>query len=88
MINIIRHARELMNTDRVYMVIGGTHLGPAKDEQVEKTIRELHQMDIQWLGVSHCTGLPVAARLAGEFRGRFFFNSAGSVITFPFSPSA
>jgi 7,8-dihydropterin-6-yl-methyl-4-(beta-D-ribofuranosyl)aminobenzene 5'-phosphate synthase len=85
MINIIHHARELMNSDRIYMVIGGTHLSPASSVQVDKTIQALREMDIQWLGVSHCTGLPVAARLAAEFEGRFFFNSAGTVIRFPFS---
>ena len=85
MINIIHHARELMNSERIYMVIGGTHLSPASGAQVDKTIQALREMDIQWLGVSHCTGLPVAARLAGEFEGRFFFNSAGTVIRFPFS---
>jgi 7,8-dihydropterin-6-yl-methyl-4-(beta-D-ribofuranosyl)aminobenzene 5'-phosphate synthase len=86
MINIIRHARKLMDTARVYMVIGGTHLGPASQAQVDKTIRALQEMDVAWLGVSHCTGLPVAARLANEFAGRFFFNSAGTVIHVPYRP--
>jgi 7,8-dihydropterin-6-yl-methyl-4-(beta-D-ribofuranosyl)aminobenzene 5'-phosphate synthase len=84
MINIIRHARKLMDSERVYMVIGGTHLGPASNEQVDKTIQALRDMDVAWLGVSHCTGLPVAARLAREFEGRFFFNSAGTVIRLPY----
>jgi 7,8-dihydropterin-6-yl-methyl-4-(beta-D-ribofuranosyl)aminobenzene 5'-phosphate synthase len=84
MINIIHHARKLMDTDRVYMVIGGTHLGPASDHQYRKTVEALREMDVTWLGVSHCTGLPVAAKLARDFEGRFFFNTAGSVIRFPF----
>jgi 7,8-dihydropterin-6-yl-methyl-4-(beta-D-ribofuranosyl)aminobenzene 5'-phosphate synthase len=84
MINIIHHARELMDTERVYMVIGGTHLGPAKDLQYRKTVEALRETDVTWLGVSHCTGLPVAAKLARDFEGRFFFNTAGSVIRFPF----
>jgi 7,8-dihydropterin-6-yl-methyl-4-(beta-D-ribofuranosyl)aminobenzene 5'-phosphate synthase len=85
MINIITHARELMDTDRVYMVVGGTHLSRASEEQVAKTVLALKEMEVRWLGVSHCTGLEVAARLAGEFPGRFFFNSAGTVIQFPFA---
>lgn len=87
MINIITHARKLMDTERVYMVIGGTHLARASETQVDRTVRALKEMDIPWLGVSHCTGLEVAARLAGEFEGRFFFNSAGTVIQFPFTRS-
>jgi 7,8-dihydropterin-6-yl-methyl-4-(beta-D-ribofuranosyl)aminobenzene 5'-phosphate synthase len=86
MINIITHARALMDTERVYMVIGGTHLSRASEEQIDKTVQALKDMDVRWLGVSHCTGLEVGARLAGEFPGRFFFNSAGTVIQFPFNP--
>ncbi len=84
MINIIRHAQKVMETDRVYMVIGGTHLGPASFQQLEKSIEALQEIDVAWLGVSHCTGLPVAVKLARAFEGRFFFNTAGRVITFPF----
>jgi 7,8-dihydropterin-6-yl-methyl-4-(beta-D-ribofuranosyl)aminobenzene 5'-phosphate synthase len=86
MINIITHARKVMDTERVHMVIGGTHLSRAAGKQIEKTVQALKEMDIRWLGVSHCTGLEVAARLAGEFPGRFFFNTAGTVIRFPFEP--
>lgn len=84
MINIIHHARQVMDTERVFMVIGGTHLGPAPSGQLKKSIEALQEMDIAWLGVSHCTGLPVAVTLAREFEGRFFFNTAGRVLTFPF----
>ena len=87
MINIIRHAQHLLNTEQIYMVMGGTHLQPASREQVDKTIRALREMEVSWLGVSHCTGLSVAARLAGEFEGHFFFNSAGTVTRFPFAPT-
>ena len=84
MINILHHARELMNTDKIHMVIGGTHLNPASQKQIERTIQSLKEINIPWIGVSHCTGLEVGARLANEFKGKFFFNSAGTIITFPF----
>ena len=38
MVNIVRHAQKLMQTDDVYMILGGTHLGPAPEEQVTKTV--------------------------------------------------
>jgi 7,8-dihydropterin-6-yl-methyl-4-(beta-D-ribofuranosyl)aminobenzene 5'-phosphate synthase len=66
-------------------VIGGTHLSRASEQQIDETIRALREMDIHWLGVSHCTGLEVSARLAVEFAGKFFFNSSGTVIQFPYS---
>ncbi len=86
MINIIRYGQRLMATDRVYMVVGGTHLGPAPEPQVGRTVEALREMDVQWVGASHCTGLAVASRLDRELPGRFFFNNTGRTITFPFTP--
>jgi 7,8-dihydropterin-6-yl-methyl-4-(beta-D-ribofuranosyl)aminobenzene 5'-phosphate synthase len=80
MINILRHARELTGEERIHLVLGGTHLGPASGEQVDRTVAALKEMGVQWLGVSHCTGLGVAARLQREMDGRFFFNNAGNVV--------
>ena len=86
MVNIIRHARTLMGMEKIHMVLGGTHLGPASAVQVKATIQALKEMKIDWLGVSHCTGLEVAAGLRAAFKNRFFFNSAGRTIRFPFKP--
>jgi 7,8-dihydropterin-6-yl-methyl-4-(beta-D-ribofuranosyl)aminobenzene 5'-phosphate synthase len=86
MINIIRHGMSLMATDRLYMVVGGTHLGPAPEPQVLRTVEVLKELDVAWVGVSHCTGLPVASRLDRDLPGRFFFNNAGRTIAFPFVP--
>ncbi len=86
MINIIRYGQRLTGMQKVYMAVGGTHLGPASHPQVERTIEALRELDVAWVGVSHCTGLPTASRLDRELPGRFFFNSAGTTITFPFAP--
>lgn len=83
MINIIRHGQKLMDTAHIFMVIGGTHLGPASGEQLEKTMEEIQRLDIEWIGVSHCTGLPAAAKLSTVFREKFFFNNVGTTIQFP-----
>jgi 7,8-dihydropterin-6-yl-methyl-4-(beta-D-ribofuranosyl)aminobenzene 5'-phosphate synthase len=85
-INILRYGLQLTKSAKVHMVVGGTHLGPAAEPQVERTIAALREMDVQWVGVSHCTGLAVASRLDREFPGRFFFNNTGRSITFPFTP--
>jgi 7,8-dihydropterin-6-yl-methyl-4-(beta-D-ribofuranosyl)aminobenzene 5'-phosphate synthase len=86
MVNIIRHGCRLTATEKVYMVVGGTHLGSAAEPQVARTIEALREMDIGWLGVSHCTGLATASRLDRELPGRFLFSNAGTTISFPFAP--
>lgn len=79
-INTLSHIVEKMGTSRIHTVIGGTHLGPASDEQKEKSIAALKTFDIERLGVSHCTGLKTAARLSVEFGDRFFFCNVGTVV--------
>ena len=84
MVNIVRHAQTLMQTNDVYMILGGTHLGPAPEEQVTRTVEALKAIGVRWLGVSHCTGQKVAAKLSRKLGDSFFFNGTGTMIRFPF----
>jgi 7,8-dihydropterin-6-yl-methyl-4-(beta-D-ribofuranosyl)aminobenzene 5'-phosphate synthase len=77
-INTLLHARKIANENRIYMVLGGTHLFVASAERIQKTIAALHELDVQKIGVSHCTGLPAAAKLANAFGDNFFFNTVGT----------
>ena len=76
MINNIKHAQKLTGIDRIYAVIGGTHLVSAGPEQMSETVKALKGLNIQKLGASHCTGPKSAAVLAKEFGDTFFFNNA------------
>jgi len=77
LINSLYHARELTGEDRVYAVIGGAHLMGTSPERLERTVTALRELDVQRMGLCHCTDLPAAARLYHEFGDRFFFNRAG-----------
>jgi 7,8-dihydropterin-6-yl-methyl-4-(beta-D-ribofuranosyl)aminobenzene 5'-phosphate synthase len=80
LINILTYITEQTGASRFHTVMGGTHLGSVSEAQVEHTIAALHDFDIGRIGVSHCTGQKVAARLAREFGERFFFCSVGTVV--------
>ena len=83
MMNTVSHAQEVTGVDKVHMIVGGTHLVSADDYQMESTISELKRMGIQKVGVSHCTGLASAAKLAAALGPEIFFhNNAGNVVTF------
>ena len=82
-INTLHHAQNLTGKELVYAAIGGTHLFPASEERLEKTIADLREIGIQRLGVSHCTGFRASARLAQEFEGIFFMNNAGTQFILP-----
>ena len=79
-INIIDHVCRQMNRDRIYALIGGTHLGAASDAQFDETLRAMEQYHIERIGVSHCTGPERASLLHARLKERFFFGSAGSVL--------
>ncbi len=80
LINILNYVVQKTGKTRIHTVMGGTHLGPVGQEQVDRTIAALREFDIAHIGVSHCTGPKVAARMANEFGDRFFFCSVGTVV--------
>lgn len=82
-INTLLHAMELTGEDRVHMVIGGTHLLNTSPHQQERTADLVQELKVHKIGVSHCTGLKPACYLAQRLGpDRFFFNNAGTLISF------
>ncbi len=81
-INILEYAREKTGVDRVFAILGGTHLDFASAAQMEETIALLHKYKIERIGVSHCTGPRAASRLYAEFGDRFFFGQVGESLEF------
>lgn len=80
-VNTLLRARSVANEDHIYMAIGGTHFMKTSEKQLEQTIKGLEALDVAQIGVSHCTGLAAAAKLAAAFGDRVFFNNAGTCIT-------
>jgi 7,8-dihydropterin-6-yl-methyl-4-(beta-D-ribofuranosyl)aminobenzene 5'-phosphate synthase len=81
MINTLYHAQMLTGRKEIRMVIGGCHLINASAERVYRTIDALKELDVQKVGVSHCTGLEASAIMAQELGERFFYNNACTQIT-------
>jgi 7,8-dihydropterin-6-yl-methyl-4-(beta-D-ribofuranosyl)aminobenzene 5'-phosphate synthase len=78
MINIFDHVMKMFQRDRLYAVVGGTHLGFAQPGQFDQTLKALDRYGIERLGVSHCTGLEKAANLCAHLGERFFFGCVGA----------
>ena len=83
MINTVRQLQQVTGEERVYCVIGGTHLFNAKQEKLAQTVADLRETGIQRLGVSHCTSFNASCWLANEFPEMFFLNNAGVILTLP-----
>lgn len=81
-INIVLHALQQTGHQRIQAIIGGTHLGPAGEEQFAASIQALRRHGVNRLAVGHCTGLGRTAQLVAAFEGRCSFASVGSSFEF------
>jgi len=80
MINIIHHVMNRTGKQKFYAIVGGTHLNFLAPEQLEESIKSLKRLDIEKIGVSHCTSMKAAFRLHQEFGDRFSYGCVGSVL--------
>lgn len=83
MINTIHYLQQITEEQKVYCVLGGTHLISATPERLAQTAADLREIGIKKLGVSHCTGFKASCWLANEFPDEFFMNNSGTVLTLP-----
>jgi hypothetical protein len=62
-VNTCEYARALTGQPRILAAIGGFHLFPATDEQIEWTARKLRGFGLEYLLGAHCTGLEAVYRI-------------------------
>jgi len=82
LVNIVEYAKKVTGINKVRAIVGGTHLGPASLEQKEKTIAYLKKLNLETMAPNHCTGLPMASRLAVEFPNQFKWACTGTKLEF------
>jgi len=78
-INTIRHAKHLTGVDKIHAILGGLHLIDQSLNRITKTVNTLKELDIELIGVSHCTGMKATIEVAKVFGKRFFPNNAGTI---------
>lgn len=82
-INTLYHAQQLTGVKQIHTIIGGAHLLTASEERIRLTVAVLKELDVEKLGVCHCTGLSAMAAMAHEFGDKFFFNNTGTCLSLP-----
>ena len=81
MINIINHIIAKIRKEKFYAILGGTHLDFLTPKQLEESIIALKKLEIEKIGVSHCTGMRAAFRLQLEFGDQILsMGAVGSVL--------
>jgi 7,8-dihydropterin-6-yl-methyl-4-(beta-D-ribofuranosyl)aminobenzene 5'-phosphate synthase len=77
-LNTVQYAREITGVDRVYAIMGGFHLAPAKDEEIQRTIDEIKGWDPVMVVPSHCTGFPAICQFANQMPDQFVLGTVGT----------
>ena len=81
-VNTARYVRKLAGAERIYAVMGGTHLLSASPRRMQATIEAFRELGIERILLGHCTGVNSYAQLAGAFPGRCVWPPTGARIHF------
>ena len=77
-LNTVNYAREFTKVDKVWAVMGGFHLAPAKSEEIELTIEALEKLGPAMVVPTHCTGFEAIGRFAGRMPEQFVQGVVGT----------
>jgi len=81
-INSVKSAMAAANVDKVHAVIGGFHLGMAKPEYLQHSLRELEALDPDVIIPMHCTGAPFIEMMRERMPGKLVYSNVASRFSF------
>jgi 7,8-dihydropterin-6-yl-methyl-4-(beta-D-ribofuranosyl)aminobenzene 5'-phosphate synthase len=77
---IVEAAKAAINKP-IHLIIGGTHLLPAKDDQIKAIATSLHETwKVEYIAPAHCTGEPAFAALKETFGDRYVYAGLGTTV--------
>jgi 7,8-dihydropterin-6-yl-methyl-4-(beta-D-ribofuranosyl)aminobenzene 5'-phosphate synthase len=77
---IVEAAKSAINKP-IHLVLGGTHLLPAKDDQISSIAVSLRDnWNVRYLAPAHCTGEPAFAILKETFGDRYIYAGLGTTV--------
>jgi 7,8-dihydropterin-6-yl-methyl-4-(beta-D-ribofuranosyl)aminobenzene 5'-phosphate synthase len=77
---IVEAARSTLNKP-VHLLLGGTHLLPAKDDQISSIAASLRDnWNVRYIAPVHCTGEPAFAVLKQSFGDRYIYAGLGTTV--------
>ena len=81
-VNTVKTAMAVANTDQLHAVVGGFHLGVAPVDYIEHTMDELEGMDPDIVLPMHCTGANFIDRMRIRMPERLVTSNLGALFTF------
>ncbi|APC41251.1 MBL fold metallo-hydrolase [Clostridium estertheticum] len=77
-LNIVKTIQEITK-EKIVGIVGGTHLIEADEERVDKSIECINNLNVNLLGLSHCTG-DKAVKMFHENCKNSFMNITGTIL--------
>ncbi|HEX6508479.1 MAG TPA: MBL fold metallo-hydrolase [Chloroflexota bacterium] len=78
---IVAAASEVIPRKPIHLIVGGTHLLSATDEQITRVAIALRDTwKVEWIAPAHCTGEPAFAILQKSFGDRYLYAGLGSTL--------
>jgi 7,8-dihydropterin-6-yl-methyl-4-(beta-D-ribofuranosyl)aminobenzene 5'-phosphate synthase len=82
-INAITHCQDLLQQDKVHIIMGGFHLaGKEYEKRVHPTVSDLQKINPDYIVTGHCTGRLAQATLTSTFPEQHIPYSVGTVFKF------
>jgi 7,8-dihydropterin-6-yl-methyl-4-(beta-D-ribofuranosyl)aminobenzene 5'-phosphate synthase len=81
-VNTIQYVSGLAGGQKIYAVMGGTHLLSASPQRLQKTIEAFRRFGVQKIMLCHCTGIDAYAEFAKAFPGRTSWPASGTRVHF------
>jgi 7,8-dihydropterin-6-yl-methyl-4-(beta-D-ribofuranosyl)aminobenzene 5'-phosphate synthase len=81
-VNTVNCAREISGVEKVWAVLGGFHLAPASEEEIERTIDEIEKFAPTMIVPTHCSGFKAISRFAERMPDAFVQGVVGTTYLF------
>ena len=81
-VNSAKRAMAVSGVKKVHAVLGGFHLAPHKEDYLRQTIKELVELDVDYIIPMHCTGEPFYEILKAELPKKLIRSYTGTKLVF------
>lgn len=81
-VNTVNYAREISGVERVYAVLGGFHLARASDDELQRTVAAIKELQPALIVPSHCTGFKAQCQFARAMPEQFVVGVVGATYLF------
>ena len=80
-VNIVKRAKEIINKPIIY-AIGGFHLFRSEEEEIEKIVKDMIDLGVEYVTPTHCTGDLAIEMFKSAYKENYIPGGVGRIIEF------